>query len=53
MCIIVSGRAHLSVVVSVAYINVTAERVLPGILKIRETLPEIPVDDSGDNAFRG
>ena len=28
----------------------TAARVLPGILKIRETLPEIPVDDSGDDA---
>ena len=30
------------------YVYVTAARVLPGILKIQETLPEIPVDDSGD-----
>ena len=30
---------------------VAAARVLPGILRIREMLPEIPVDDSGDDAF--
>ena len=28
-----------------------AARVLPGILRIWETLPEIPVDDSSDDAF--
>ena len=28
-----------------------ASRVLPGILRIQETLPEIPVDDSSDDAF--
>ena len=30
---------------------VTAARVLPGILGIQETLPEIPVDNSSDDAF--
>ena len=28
-----------------------AVRVLPVMLKIQETLPEIPVHDSGDDAF--
>ena len=33
------------------FICVAAARVLPGIFEIRETLPEIPVHDSGDDAF--
>ena len=43
------GKCYNNILYYIIY--VTAARVLPGILGIRETLPEILVDDSGDDAF--